>query len=199
MSRVIMVSALWGFTGIGFSQDASMGKDFFELYQQFEEAGDYKKSRRYLERAVEAGHAPAQTLLGSHKLNDKDDLNNRLHGLGLITLAANEGDNKARHILANLFLHNDLGLPVNKQEGLRRLRELMKEGSAEARYVLGRVYLFGFGVDKDEERSLVYIKQAAENGHPPAQAEMADASANNIFKCFTNDSCFRFFSICFRR
>jgi TPR repeat protein len=143
-----------------------MGKEFFELAKQFDKSGDYTKARTYLERAAESNYAPAQTALGVAKLTNKDDLNERLHGLGLITLAGNAGDSKARHILANSLLKNDLGLPIDQEEGVRRFRKLMQEGSAEARYMLGKVYITGTGVEKDEALGLVYIKRAAEKGSP---------------------------------
>ncbi len=152
-----------------------MGKEFYELAQQFNKSGDYTKARSYLERAVDASYAPAQTALGISKLENKNDLNERLHGVGLITLAANAGDQKARHIRANLLINNNLGLPMDPQEGLRQLRELMKKGSAQARFTLGQVNISGAGVKKDEALGVAYIKRAAEEGYAPAQLALGNA------------------------
>ena len=175
MMRLLLVTSTCVFTGSAWSQDASMGKEFYELAQQFNKSGDYTKARSYLERAVDASYAPAQTALGISKLENKNDLNERLHGVGLITLAANAGDQKARHIRANLLINNNLGLPMDPQEGLRQLRELMKKGSAQARFTLGQVYISGAGVKKDEALGVAYIKRAAEEGYAPAQLALGNA------------------------
>ena len=52
-------------------------------------------------------------------------------------------------------------------------------GDAEAHYQLSSLYHYGFGVEKDEKRSLHHVEQAAIEGHPIARHNLGTMEARN--------------------
>lgn len=51
-------------------------------------------------------------------------------------------------------------------DGVRWLREAVKNGNTDAAYRLGKEYLTGKSVQKDAARAAVYLRHAADNNHP---------------------------------
>lgn len=69
----------------------------------------------------------------------------------------------------------DLGIHVqpNGKESMRLLTEAANQGYAPAEYELGRIYLYGRGVNIDYAQALVWERKAAEQGDPRAQRDLA--------------------------
>lgn len=66
------------------------------------------------------------------------------------------------------------GLLGGCEQGLRAVSDLNRRvaaetGQAQEQYELGQAYLTGQGVEKDEEKALLWFARAADNGHPDAQ------------------------------
>lgn len=58
---------------------------------------------------------------------------------------------------------------IGDHERAFRLSELLAyDGDREAQYALGFMYFHGIGVHRDQELGILWIKKAAEKGHPPA-------------------------------
>jgi uncharacterized protein len=70
---------------------------------------------------------------------------------------------------------NDLGQHVQPdgRESIRLLTEAANQGYAPAEYELGRIYLYGRGIEADYAQALLWERKAAEQGDPRAQRDLA--------------------------
>jgi TPR repeat protein len=64
------------------------------------------------------------------------------------------------------------------EDKIARLQREAREGDPDAQYELAYFYENGLGVPKDEARALELYQQAADQGHPAAQANI-DARSNS--------------------
>ena len=67
---------------------------------------------------------------------------------------------------------------VDLRDGIARLAEGAKQGSAEAAYVMAVLTAAGFGVAQDLKTALTHLQRAAEGGHRQAQTELAALVGN---------------------
>lgn len=69
----------------------------------------------------------------------------------------------------------DLGMHVKPdgKESIRLLTEAANQGYAQAEYELGRIYLYGRGINTDYAQALIWERKAAEQGDPRAQRDLA--------------------------
>jgi|SRR5471030_620731 len=84
-----------------------------------------------------------------------------------LVLEADKGRPQAQSDLALLFLTQ--GKP---KEAVYWLELAIKQGDASAMHWLGRAYVEGYGVPKDENLGLMWIAKAAAAGHVVSQAQM---------------------------
>ena len=64
------------------------------------------------------------------------------------------------------------------EDKIARLQREAREGDPDAQYELAYFYENGLGVPRDEARALELYQQAADQGHPAAQANI-DARSNS--------------------
>ena len=64
------------------------------------------------------------------------------------------------------------------EDKITQLQREAREGDPDAQYELAYLYENGLGVPKDETRALELYQQAADQGHPVAQANL-DAMSNS--------------------
>jgi TPR repeat protein len=64
------------------------------------------------------------------------------------------------------------------EDKIAQLQREAREGDPDAQYELAYLYENGLGVPKDETRALDLYQQAADQGHPAAQANL-DAMSNS--------------------
>jgi TPR repeat protein len=64
------------------------------------------------------------------------------------------------------------------EDKIAQLQREAQEGDSDAQYELAYLYENGLGVPKDEIRALDLYRQAADQGHPAAQANL-DAISNS--------------------
>jgi TPR repeat protein len=64
------------------------------------------------------------------------------------------------------------------EDKIAQLQREAREGDPDAQYELAYLYENGLGVPKDETRALDLYQQAADQGHPAAQANL-DAISNS--------------------
>jgi TPR repeat protein len=85
---------------------------------------------------------------------------------------AEANDPTAQTALASCY---DLGMHVqpNGKESIRLLTNAANQGYAPAEYELGRIYLYGRGVNIDYAQALLWESKAAEKGDPRAQRDLA--------------------------
>lgn len=85
----------------------------------------------------------------------------------LLVIDADNGQSDAQADLALLFLSNG-----KYKESVHWLQLAVKHGHASAMHCLGRAYIDGNGVPKDENIGLMWIAKAAANGHVISQAQI---------------------------
>ena len=81
--------------------------------------------------------------------------------------SADAGDARAQNDLAVLFLEHH-----KYQSAIYWLELATKQGFADAMHLLGRCYLKGKGVAKDNNLAMMWIAKAASLGHPIALAQI---------------------------
>jgi len=64
------------------------------------------------------------------------------------------------------------------EDKIAQLQREAREGDPDAQYELAYLYENGLGVPKDETKALELYQQAADQGHPAAQANL-DAMSNS--------------------
>jgi len=69
-------------------------------------------------------------------------------------------------------------VPTVTEDKIAQLQREAREGDPDAQYELAYHYEKGLGVPKDETRALDLYQQAADQGHPAAQANL-DARSNS--------------------
>ena len=69
-------------------------------------------------------------------------------------------------------------VPTVTEDKIAQLQREAREGDPDAQYELAYLYENGLGVPKDETRALDLYQQAADQGHPAAQANL-DAISNS--------------------
>lgn len=84
-----------------------------------------------------------------------------------LVLDADKGGKEAQSDLALLFLAG-----AKYKEAIYWLELAIKQGDASAMYWLGRAYVDGSGVSKDENLGMMWIAKAAASGHVVSQAQM---------------------------
>lgn len=177
--RLLGVLTLLALSNFGLGQGTGMGKEFFELYEQFSKAND-SRARSYLDRAVKENYPPAQHALGGFLVLKGKTEAERVRGFNLIKAAGKAGNMKARHTHAILLIHNEYGLPTDPADGEKRLRGLAKGGSSEANLNLGLFYISGQGLTKDEAMGLVHLKRAAGLNNGKAQFMLGNIHAQGV-------------------
>jgi localization factor PodJL len=128
---------------------------------------DFARAAVWLERAAQAGLAPAQFRLGS--MYDK--------GLGvrkdfaearrLYLAAAAKGHAKAMHNLAVLYTRNIDG-PADYGTAVEWFRKAAAYGTADSQYNLGILYARGAGIERDLVESYKWFTLAAKGGDKDA-------------------------------
>ena len=61
---------------------------------------------------------------------------------------------------------------------VKQLQKAAEQGDAEAQFNLGRYYLFGKGVEKDEKEAVKWLRKSAEQGVAKAQYNLGVLYAN---------------------
>ena len=79
---------------------------------------------------------------------------------------------------ANDSSQTETAISTVPEDKIARLQREAQEGDPDAQYELAYLYENGLGVPKDEARALELYQQAADQGHPAAQANI-DAMSNS--------------------
>ena len=128
---------------------------------------DFKKATAYQEIAAEEGHVDSQFAIALHYLNDKQ----ADKAASWFKNAAHQGNVGATYYYGYLMF-NGMGIPQDKERGIKLLEKAAKKGFPAADYQLGRIYREGDGVEKDASKAFEYIKKAAYNGIVDAKWEL---------------------------
>lgn len=82
-----------------------------------------------------------------------------------IVKLANAGNHVALHKVAGWYFEGERGIEQDKAEGIKLYLRAVEAGSPDAALKIGTCYADGDGVDRDDEKALRYMEQAAERGH----------------------------------
>jgi len=93
-----------------------------------------------------------------------------------------EFKNEALLALALIYL-NGRGIDIDYNQGLSLLRLAAQNGSMEAQYRVGEIYLFGFDiVETDKQEALTWLRMAAEQGDADSQVMVEELLAEGIME-----------------
>ena len=142
--------------------------------------GDVRSAIASLRKAADAGHARAQTLLGSILDAAEQDE----EAVKYLTLAAGQGDAEATYLLAGLVAAGE-GTAKDPARGFALLQKAASLGKREALFALASAYLSGgFGLSESDRASaaaLERIREAADAGHLPSIDRLAVAYRKGDF------------------
>lgn len=94
--------------------------------------------------------------------------------------AAKEGNTEAQFQVGRMYYVGISEGGQNYSEAARWLLIASKAGHLQAQTMLGNMYARGYGVPKDDTKSLDWTSRAAESGDPVAQVAMAARYADGI-------------------
>ncbi|MBA4688613.1 MAG: SEL1-like repeat protein [Candidatus Galacturonibacter soehngenii] len=141
---------------------------------------DIEKAIKYLEQASNCNHINAILKLANLYENEENinyfnkELSNSYYEKAFHILeekVSSQNNNKNYDdytSIAKLYIEGK-GTKQDIEKGVSYLKEGCHHNNANAQYTLGRYYLFGEHIPKDDKNGLKYLNIAAENGHPFAE------------------------------
>lgn len=166
---------LAGFVAAGIAQ-AGPAEDYATARKAYA-AGDVFSAMPLLRKAADAGHAPAQVLLGEIlDLSEYDEEAAEMYGR-----AAKQGDAEGQFRLGTLYSQGE-GVKKDFPEARRLIRAAAEQGQVQATNVMAHAYLNAqLGIAESEKESpeaLRWVRAAAENDYLPAIDALALAYRN---------------------
>jgi uncharacterized protein len=145
-------------------------------------AKDLDKARHYLALAAEQGDKEAAARLAALSRPDREPSDferaellasggRHAEAAALYARLAEAGNVTARTRLAWMY-EAGRGVDRDLNEAARLFMQSAEAGDAEAQYAIAVMYRTGKGLAKDRERSLVWLKRAAEQHYPAAKAAL---------------------------
>jgi TPR repeat protein len=153
---------------------AGPAEDYAAAQKAFH-SGDLPRAMQLLERASNAGHAPAQAMLAW--ILDGAEENSR--AVALYRRSAAQGYPEGQFGLATMYLKGE-GVARNNAEAVKLLTSAAEQGHGQSAALLGSAYLNGdLGLEKDPAQGRTWLEQAAAAGDPSArqQLERLDGAA----------------------
>lgn len=133
--------------------------------------GRHEEAFRLMSKAAEAGHVEAMLILGSLY---RDGLGTARDLSAAETWFRRASVRGSRNAMLSLgFLLIEALEPKDYISGASVFREAAEQGDPVGQYVLGRLYLNGFGVPQDDEKAVDWISRATEQGLLPAVEALA--------------------------
>ncbi len=160
---------------------------------------DYTEAVRWWHLAAKQGNAAAQYNLGVCYYNGDGVNKDYTEAIVWYRKAADKGLSEAMYGLGKCYL-DGLGVEKDEEQAAKWFGEATRGGFAEAgrmllkldpkkavhifrkaadagkkgaMYELGKCYLDGIGVGKDEEEAVAWFQEAADNGHTDAMLELS--------------------------
>lgn len=144
--------------------------------------GNHSEAAAILKPLAASGHPSAQLYLGNLYYAGKGVPEDERTAVTLLMKSADQGNSDAMYQLGNAYT---FGTETPKlvadpdAEAARWYFRSASAGNADAAYSLGLLFLAGKGVEKNEKEALVWMKQAAKNGHKDANSYVQSASNRN--------------------
>ncbi|EJK76682.1 hypothetical protein THAOC_01543 [Thalassiosira oceanica] len=109
--------------------------------------------------------------------------------LAMIQKRVNKGDAEAITFLGNKYFYGSLGVAKDVPQAIKLWNEAAELGSFDAHCLLGIVYYFGEGVEKDKPRGIQHMQQAAMKGHVMSRHDLGDVEYENGKHQLADDIC----------
>ncbi len=138
------------------------------------------KSFRWFKKAVATGAPEAILRLGFCYWNGVGTKVDKAKALELIREAANKENAEAHFNLGKVFQKGLLGEEVSVKDAITHFQKSSDLGYSHAANELGRIYISGNGVEKDEKRAVEYYTKAADNGSQYALFNLGDCYADGV-------------------
>lgn len=127
-----------------------------------------KMAVSFLTRAVAAGNAPAEQLLGTLYLSGRGVTKDPERARGLFQMAADAGNLDAQNALGQMLRKGEGG-PQDYAAALSLFEQAAAKGHMPAVTNLGYMYANGIGVTQDLKKAVELTRTAAESGVTEAQ------------------------------
>jgi uncharacterized protein (TIGR02996 family) len=144
------------------------------IWNDGEQRRDYRNARKWLQRAVDAGHAPAMYLLGvMYQLGLGMWDNDPKKAAKLYRRAADLGFARATVELAMMYAAGE-GVRQNTAKAVLLYQLAAGAGEGKAHRILGNRFRDGRGVPKDVGEAVKRYRRAIELGEDEARQPLAD-------------------------
>jgi len=138
------------------------------------EKQDVRRAVSYIQMAASQDFPPAMTMLGQLYLQGLPDGGvdqDQPKGVQWMVAAADKGDPQAAGMCAVFAKNGDL-LPRDDARAFRLATVSAEGGNAFGQLVLGELYYFGIGTDKDIKKAAHWFKAAADQGQEQAKKDL---------------------------
>jgi TPR repeat protein len=127
----------------------------------------------HLKHAAENGEHYAEALYGFFALDDLSKVDPTvLHPelVAMLERAAEAGELVAQIYLSQVVYQDGVGTPADGSKALKFLRLGVAQDDTSSIFILGKRYLIGFGVEKDQAKGLELVKRCLDRGYGDAEA-----------------------------
>ena len=135
---------------------------------------DSTKSFMWIKKAADLGLPSAQFILGGYYLKGEGVAKDRGKGVELFMQAAENGSVEAGQIMMKLTIYID-----PEQQGrdgklsFKAYKKIVLNGDKDNQYMVGQIYLNGWGIDKSGRQAASWFKRAATQGHADAALSLS--------------------------
>lgn len=127
---------------------------------------DLQMAFEWYKRSADNGNAEAQCMLGACYFSAIGVEENKEEAMKYYNLAAEQEFGDAQFMLG-ICCYND-----DKDAAFQWFHKAVLNGSIDAMFYLGKCYMYGYGVKKNEEKAVEYYTLAAEKGNAEAQRNL---------------------------
>jgi hypothetical protein len=135
---------------------------------------DSKIARDFYKKAADAGLAKSQFNYGLFLLKGVGGDKNVEEGLVYLEKASSLGLPQAQRTLGEMFYFGTEDVPKNPEKSFQHFLALAQSGDREGQNYIGTMYSYGIGTELNEKEAGSWILKSANQGHPKAQASLAE-------------------------
>ncbi len=135
--------------------------------------GRWQKAFQLLSPVAVNGNPIAQTLLGLMYFHGNGTDENEELAFELFSTAADQGYAEAQYHLGNMYIYGHAKIDPETDPDTTAAKWIIRaatQGYSDAEYTLGLLLLAGTGVIQNPEEAEIWIRRAADSGHPQAKA-----------------------------
>jgi|GEM_PF-6560677 len=141
-----------------------------------------EKAVEIFEKAAEGGYAEAQFHLGSMYNSGRGVTRSTSKAMGWYSKAAEQGHTESKFVLGMIYLKD-----LEYEKAAELIGEAALEGIPIAQLMLGRLYMYGLGVEKSESKAIHWVTRSAEQGDEMAKVYLQDIRSSDWSKRHLED------------